>query len=150
MPIRHRLAVTATAIAALGAATVGSLAIAQSNQMGQTQELKVEARKPKLTLVKVHADWCPACKAAETPWAAAQKELVADDILFVRVNRTDNATSRQAAFHLATLDLANVWREFGNKTGQVVLVETATGKVLETFNGRTAGSSFTDAIRKHL
>ncbi len=151
MPIRRRFAVTTAALVAIaGAATVGSMALAQSNQTGQSQEIMVEARKPKLMLVKFHADWCPKCKALETPWAAATQDMVADDILFVRLDRTDKKTSRQSAFHMAALGMPEAWAKYSRQNGLMVLFDTETGEELHVFSGASADKSVTEAIRKHL
>ncbi|MEO1009198.1 MAG: thioredoxin domain-containing protein [Planctomycetota bacterium] len=144
-----RTIAAAAGLAAL-AAVLTPAALAQMSTQDQAQEVKVELRKPKVTLIKMHADWCPFCRALEGPWEAAQRDLVGEDILFVRLDRTDKATSRQSAFHLAALDLESIWTEYGNKTGTMVLVDTESGKVLKAFNGRTAGSSVTADIREHL
>jgi len=150
MPMIRTLATAASLLALASAALVTPAAIGQVGVSGQTKQVTVEAREPKLILVKLHADWCPYCKALEKPWAAAKEELVADDILFVRLNRSDKAQSRQAAFHLAALGLEDAWKEYGNKTGLMVLFDTATGQAVEVFNGRSAGDSVTEAIRDHL
>jgi len=154
MKIQSRRAMTITALAAAtGAATLGSMALAQSSQEGQSgrlQEIKVEARKPKLILVKFHADWCPICRALEPAWEDANERMAADDILFVRLDRTDKRTSRQSAFHMATLGIPEAWRTYSRQNGLMVLFDTETGEKLEVFSGRTAGESVAEKIREYL
>lgn len=154
MPTLHRRAITIAALVAVaGAATLGSMAMAQSSheaQSAEKQEIKVEARKPKVILVKFHADWCPICRALEPAWEDANEAIVADDILFVRLDRTNKKTSRQSAFHMATLGIPDAWEKYSKQNGLMVLFDTETGKELEVFSGRTAGESVAEKIREHL
>lgn len=151
MKIHPRRAMTFAALAAMtGAATLGSMALAQSGQDVQAQEIKVEIRKPKLILVKFHADWCPICRALEPAWEDANERMAADDILFVRLDRTDKRTSRQSAFHMAALGMPQAWEKYSRQNGQMVLFDTETGKELAVFSGRTAGESVAEGIREHL
>lgn len=108
-----------------------------------------ESARPQLILVKFHADWCPLCGQLEKPFDASASELATEDILFVRLDRTDKKTSHQSKLHMQTLGLGKYWDEYSKKNGQMVLFNGHTGEVVKAYTVRNS-SDVTRELRAEL
>ena len=101
-----------------------------------------------LYLVKYHADWCPKCISLVSPWDAAKAQLATEDanILFVRLDRTDEAKGRQSALLSAELGLSDQWNTYSRRNGSMILFDSE-GKVVREFKAGTAASDIISAVR---
>lgn len=89
------------------------------------------AESPKIIALQFYADWCPGCKALKPKLEEAMKDAAGQPCLTVKLDQTDK-DSKQAEFMLAALGLGDLWKEHAGKTGYVLLVDTATKKVVST------------------
>ena len=101
-----------------------------------------------LYLVKYHADWCPKCISLVSPWDEAKAQLATEDanILFVRLDRTDEAKGRQSALLSAERGLSDQWNTYSRRNGSMILFDSE-GKVVREFKTGTAASDIISAVR---
>lgn len=131
------IAVAGVAFAQSGTAPSGTPAPkavqpgSDSKPSGTAQARAAEA--PKIIAVNFYADWCPGCKALKPKLEEAMKDAAGQPCLTVKLDQTDK-DSHQAEYMLAALGLGDLWKEHAGKTGYVLLVDTATKKVVSTIN----------------
>ena len=128
------LAAAGIAFAQSGSAPSGMPAPAKqpgsdSKPSGTTQARAAEA--PKVIAINFYADWCNGCKALKPRLEEAMKDASGQPCLSVKLDQTDK-DSKQAEYMLAALGLGDLWKEHAGKTGYVLLVDTATKKVVST------------------
>lgn len=102
-----------------------------SKPSGTSQARAAEA--PKVIALNFYADWCPGCKALKPKLEEAMKDAAGQPCLTVKLDQSDK-DSHQAEYMLAALGLGDLWKEHAGKTGYVLLVDTATKKVVSTIN----------------
>lgn len=134
-----------SALLAAGAATGVVFSTAATAESTESRVLE-GARSPELVLVKFHADWCPNCRRLNPVWDEVQKANAESDVLFVKLDRTDNASKLQAEYHSAELGIGQHWPAFGNRTGLIVLFDAESGRVVREFSAADSASTITAAI----
>ncbi len=134
-----------TGLAGLGVAATGA-----SATLAQPAVTESQARAPQLVLVKVHADWCPHCRKLNEPWDRVQANLLEKSVLFVKLDKTDKAKTRQAEYLTAELGLGAHWDHLGKKTGLIVLFDAETGRVVREFTASSSASEIERVIAAEL
>ena len=88
--------------------------------------------KPVVYGVLFYADWCGSCKALEPKVAQAREEAELDsqDILFVTLDLTNDATKHQASMMAAMLGVSHVYESNAGKTGFMLLLNAVNGEKL--------------------
>ena len=89
-------------------------------------------QKPSKIALVFHADWCGSCKALDPKIKSAHKELEGSDVLFVKLDLTDDATRQQAALLAGALGLGEVYSAQEGKTGIMLVIDGKSGEVVET------------------
>lgn len=97
--------------------------------------------KPKAVGLIFHADWCGSCEAMDPKIKEARAELGDAPILFVVLDHTDDAASHQSAMLAEALGFGEIYRERGGKTGAMLLINTASGEVVETVTREDSAES---------
>jgi len=123
-----------------GLATSGASATAQPSAANEG------ARAPELVLVKYHADWCPKCRSLDPTFDQVEVDQATKNVLFVRLDKTNKATSLQAEYMSAELGLGKQWTKFGRRTGLIVLFNAKTGDVVKEFRAGASATEINDAI----
>lgn len=94
---------------------------------------------PKVIAAKFHADYCGSCKAIAPAYKDAMSEHADSDVLFVVMDKTDEATSNQARLMAEALDIERIYAE-QKKTGYVLLIDAKSkevkGKLLKTHSAK--------------
>lgn len=104
------------------------------------------AREPDLIAVAFVADWCAACKAMKPKLAAAMKASADSSCLFVNVDQTDRHSS-QGEYLLASLGLADLWKDNAGKTGFVLLVNPRSHEIVGRLTADQDVNHMTTTIR---
>lgn len=139
--------------AALAGAAVVATAMAATAAVSADRGTAVAALedgpKAEYMLVKFHADWCPKCRALQPAWDSARSQLADSDanVLFVQLDRTDEARSRQSALLATELDLTEAWNKYRRVNGSMVLFNAKTGEAVKEFSRGTTASDIQNAIR---
>ncbi len=92
------------------------------------------AKFPRLIALKLHADWCPSCKAMGTLFEDLGRKFDAEPVLFVRLDLTDQRGRSQAEYMVASLGIGKLWTSLGEgkTTGQIVLIDPTGKSVVQT------------------
>lgn len=138
---------TVLGIAAAAAAGLG-IAAATTTSTGSDASVAHlnEAQRADLVMVKWYADWCPSCQKLAPTWDAAKGAMSTDGVLFVKLDKTNDAKTKQAEYMTAQLDLAPMWDRYGNKTGVITMHDAKTGDMIEQFGVGTSVSDIRQAI----
>lgn len=93
----------------------------------------------KPVVVRIHADWCPACKATQS-MIDNLKRIYAGKINFVQFDVTNANTAAAAQADAQKLGLEKFYEATKAATSTVAVIDPKTGKVLATFyNDGTIG-----------
>ena len=107
----------------------------------------VEEAKPEIIAVSMHADWCGSCKQLEPRVASAREELGGRKVQWVTADVTDR-TNPIGKRTLEKLGLGEVFAQYGNRTGIVVLVDAETREVLKVIkSGGSTKESIVQDVR---
>jgi len=99
-------------------------------QTGFSQKSK-EIEAPKLIVVKFHADWCRICHAMGPVFEDLQNKMDGKNILFIKLDFTNNQTKHQANMLGATLGISSVLKANYRRTGFILIIDPKTKKVLQ-------------------
>lgn len=91
----------------------------QGNQPDATQT-------PAVIAVKFHADWCGSCKAMGNVFEELQAKFDGQPVLYVVLDHTREFHRLQSRYLANALGLENIWKEYGNKTGFILLIDGKT------------------------
>jgi thiol-disulfide isomerase/thioredoxin len=88
--------------------------------------------KPAVYGVLFYADWCGSCKALDPKITRAREEAKLDeqDVLFVRLDLTDDTTKHQAAMMAAVMGISDLYESNSGKTGFMLLIDAESGEKL--------------------
>lgn len=87
--------------------------------------------EPELIALRMYADWCGKCKALDPKVDEVKPEFKGKRILFAVFDQTDRFAQEQSALHAQLLGLEHVQKEFGGKTGLLLLIDPASGNIKE-------------------
>lgn len=86
---------------------------------------------PGFTLVKVHADWCGACKATTPIFKSLEKQM-GEQLGFILFDHTNRASKRQSEALAQEKGLSGVYKN-NRKTGEMLLVDNQSSEVVARF-----------------
>ena len=105
-----------------------------------------EPKRPDVLAVVFHADWCGTCEQLKEPVGEAAKALTDKPVLFVTFDLTDDDTQAQAELLAGALGLDDVWAEFGNRTGFVLLVDRESGEVRDRLTVQQSSDEMIEVV----
>ena len=105
-------------------------------------------RLPDVIVVRVHADWCGACKKLAPVYSELKGRTNDQAILYLTLDMTDDATRRQAEYLAGVLGIDRLWLEQGRKVGSVVLIDGKRKRVVSTMGAPYDVKSIEAAVRK--
>jgi thiol-disulfide isomerase/thioredoxin len=134
----------ATSFGAAGAAGAQGMAPAADHAMQHMSAL-APSLQGKPVVARIHASWCPACKATQSTIDAI-KAKYGDKISFVGFDVTDGKTSAAAAAKAQQLGLGAFFEAKKTATSTVAVVNPQTGAIVATFYADSNESDYDRAI----
>jgi len=98
--------------------------------LGLALTAAAEPTKPKIVGLLFYADWCGSCKVLEPKLTAIEPGFSGQPVLFTRVDLSNDFTKAQSALLAAQLGVSTAYAENAPKTGFMLLLDSATGRVL--------------------
>jgi len=123
------------------------IALGLAGQASAGTESPVPAVSPQALAVLFYADWCASCKELDPKIEQARKALPDSPILFTRLDLTDENTRRQAGMLADALGLRDIFAEFGDKTGFLLLIDPKTGAVVDRVNRDATVEAIEEKLR---
>jgi thiol-disulfide isomerase/thioredoxin len=132
----------------------GSAAKVRSFQArGATELAAVGPLAPSLqgkpVVVRIHADWCPACKATQST-IDNLKQAYAGKINFIQFNVTNAKTAAASQTQAQKLGLEKFYNAAKAATSTVAVIEPKDGKVYATFYNDGAIGDYKTAVNEAL
>lgn len=109
-----------------------------------------EIESPKLMIVKFHADWCRICKAMGPVFEDLQNKMDNENILFVKLDFTNNQTKHQANMLGTSLGITPVLKTNYRRTGFILIIDPKTKKVLQKLTKDDDVYAMEAKIKSHL
>lgn len=100
---------------------------------------------PAAVVVKMHADWCPSCKALEPTLAELKSELKDEPVLFLTLDITNPVNTEQSRLLAESLGIENLVKK-NNKTGLVLVYDPKTMKTKHVFTKSDDMDTMKDSI----
>ena len=100
---------------------------------------------PSAVVVKMHADWCPSCKALEPTLAELKSELKDEPVLFLTLDITNPVSTEQSRLLAESLGIENLVKK-NNKTGLVLVYDPETMKTKHVFTKSDSMDDMKDGI----
>ncbi len=100
-------------------------------------------------VVRIHADWCPACKETE-PVLDGVKQKYGDKVSFVTFDVTNAKTAATAADAAKADGLATFFDATKAATSTVVVIDPKSGAVIAELYNDTEVADYTKAIDRAL
>jgi len=111
---------------------------------------KNDINPPKIIVVKFHADWCRICRAMGPVFEDLQNKMDGSNILFIKLDFTNNQTKHQANLLGAELGLADILKQNYRRTGFILVIDPKTKKVLKKLTADDDVYSMESKIRTLL
>ncbi len=120
--------------------------------LASAEEQKADARlgQPSLIVVRTSAQWCAVCAFAKTSFAKLKGQLSDESILFVMLDRTDEASTRQAVYLAKALGIDEALADGLGRVGTVVIVNTQSKRVIGMAQLSPNVATVAQAIKKAL
>jgi len=111
---------------------------------------KNDIKSPKLMAVKFHADWCRVCRAMGPVFEDLQNKMDGSNVLFIKLDFTNNQTKHQANLLGAELGIKDILQQNYRRTGFVLVIDAKTKKVLKKLTAADDVYSMESKIRALL
>jgi len=117
-----------------------------------SQSEEMAAKKPMVYAVMMHADWCGACKAMDPKISQARADGNLDDkdVLFVKLDLTNDATQHQAAMMAEMLGFSELYKNNAGKTGFMVLIDANSGEKITSITNKHDSASIAARITEAI
>ncbi len=119
---------------------------------GSAQDQQKPTETAKIIAIKFHADWCGFCKAMGSTFEELQAKFDTLPVLYLVLDHTREYNRKQSAYLAYALDLADVWAEYGGKTGFILLINAKTKQVVTKLTHQQSlkemGALLVEAVKK--
>lgn len=111
-----------------------------------------DTKKPEVYAVMYYADWCGSCKTLDPKIesAKAKHQLSAKDVLFLKLDFTDDEDVYQSELLVDALELEASYAKYGGKTGFMLLIDADSKQVLTRLTKQLSVSDITERINAAL
>jgi len=117
---------------------------------GAHADEQAEAGGPEFLAVTFYADWCGSCKVLDPRVEAVKKEFAGENILFTRVDHTDDFTQEQSKLFANLLGIGSIYEEHAPATGFLLLIDMDTNEVLDRLTREDDEEAIKAKIRQAL
>lgn len=83
-----------------------------------------------LIVVRTSAQWCKVCASTENAFAELKDQLSAEPVLFITLDRTDEASRRQAVYLVKALGIHKPLADGSGRVGTVMIVNTRSKRLI--------------------
>ena len=128
---RRRLAVMLAACTVISAATGALLTFATVRTPDVLTVTTPPSPDVDLIVVQMHADWCKPSQVMATRLVEVRQAQAHGNVLFLKLDLTDEERSRQAELLMASLGYGDIWRSQRGVTGELLLIDTMQRIVLD-------------------
>ena len=119
------------AFCALAAALLGlSAVLADAKEQGS--DARRASQGASVIVLRTSAQWCKLCTSAKSAFSKLEDELSAEPVLFVTLDRTDKASTRQAVYLTNALGLQESVGDGLCKVGTVTIVDAQSKQLIST------------------
>lgn len=105
-----------------------------------------QTNKPEFIGLLFYADWCSSCKVLEPKLNPVKKDFAGRQILFARVDLTNEFTREQSKLFVGWVGLGDVFQQYGDKTGFMLIIRLKDTAVLS----RLVKTQTEDELRKEI
>ncbi|NCJ07849.1 redoxin domain-containing protein [Synechococcales cyanobacterium C] len=120
--------------------------LAQANTVGGPLAPELQG-KP--VVVDIHASWCPACRNI-APTLSQLRQQYGDRVHFVKLDVSDRAQANQSEQKAKRLGLGQFFATHKSRTGTVVIVDAATGRILAQHSNNASKDAYTRVLNTAL
>ena len=133
--LTQRAAVLLAACVTLSAAAGAMLALAGVYGLGRFQPLTT-GREPAADIIAVqfYADWCTPSQVVATRVKALQEASTDKNVMFVRLDLTDDARREQAHLLMSSLGCEHIWDTQRGRTGELLLIDAHAMRPISKLN----------------
>jgi thiol-disulfide isomerase/thioredoxin len=96
-------------------------------------------------VVKIHADWCGACRAIEATWERLRIDE-GDRATLVTLDVTDRDSFNASMARAEELGIGNFFKEYRRQTGTVAVIDSKTLEPVSILRAEQDLSKYQDAI----
>jgi thiol-disulfide isomerase/thioredoxin len=154
-----RILLAALSVLGIGsiAAAVGIPAIADTNNSNnnppftmqaaeaQTTKLLAQQVQAKPKVVKIYADWCPACQKLKPIMASLQQQY-GDSANFIVFDVSDRATTQASEAKAQQLGLGDFFTAHKSQTATIAVINPSNGQTIEQFRKNFDRQDYVNAI----
>ncbi len=126
------------------------LAVTLVGAAAAAEDEGVKAEQPELISLRFYAEWCGYCRVLDAKLDDVKQDFQDTPVWFTYVDITDEDTIRQSGFKAAQLGLGEIYEEYGNSTGDMVLVDASTGEVKDHITHEASEDELRDRISAAL
>ncbi|MBW4552390.1 MAG: redoxin domain-containing protein [Aphanocapsa sp. GSE-SYN-MK-11-07L] len=129
--------------------TTTQLSLAMQPANAQTVSPLAAQLQGKPTVVKIYADWCPACQRAKPTFAALQQQYQGR-VNFVVFDLSDRGTTQVAETRARQLGLSGFLDHHRTQTSTVAILNPANGQVLTQFRYNFNEQDYVNGLNRAL
>jgi len=128
------------------------VALSVSSVYAPQQAVQAETGEDEIELIalRMYADWCGYCKTLDAKLDEIKPEFKDTGVWFTYFDFTDEFTTSQTELQAKRVNMSGLFESYKGKTGVLLLVNPATGAILQEINSEMSQADLKAAIHKHL
>lgn len=115
-----------------------------------SQVFALESSQPKILGVMFYADYCGSCKVLDPKVESVQSELSEAPVLFVKLDHSNDQTSKQAAMLATSMQIGEIYRDQQKASGFMLLVDSDSKKILGKITREMSKAEIKEAIMQSM
>jgi thiol:disulfide interchange protein len=115
---------------------------------GHDHDAQDASSSAEIIAVLMYADWCGSCKILDPALEQAKTEnnLMDQDVLFVRMDYSNDATTKQSEMLAQALGLGDIFEANDGKTGFIALVDAHEMQIISTLRKDSDAAAIANEI----